>query len=340
VPTKRRRGRQEVAGGLDPRRRGPLARRGPVQGRPDRLLLPVTGSIILLTIWAGGAHASGSEWVQALGALVAGIVLVGLVAPRIALARVRLTVEATPADAVSGEPFEIVVTSSAHCRCVALRPEGPAVFLRAGRPTRVQLVPDHRGRLSAVVLGVSTAAPIGILWWTGRSRVDLPRVVTVAPRRGAPSRRALAGGAEGEQEGRRVLADQGELHSIREYRVGDSPRQVHWRSTAHAGSLMVRESERREDRAVRLVAELSPDVELAEVEASEIMGTITSLLERRRRVVLETTEDGQPVVATIATERDAGRQLARAGQNPWHDLGPPSAGPAPQRGRSSGWEGA
>ncbi len=294
----------------------------PNQLRPDRLLLPVTGSVILLTIWAGVAHASGSEWVQALGTLVAGLVVVGLVTPRVALGRIRLTAEDAPADAKSGEPFEISVTASAPCRCVPLQPAGPAVLLQAGRAVRVQVVPDHRGRLSAVILGVSSAAPLGIFWWSGRCRVALPHVVTVAPRRGSSARRALDGRSTGEHEDRRVLADQGELHSIREYRVGDSPRQVHWRSTAHAGTLMVRESERREDRAVRIVADLPPDHELAEVEAAELMGTIAALLARRRRVVLETVEEGRPVVATIGTERDAGRQLARAGRNPWAELGP------------------
>ncbi|HET9092569.1 MAG TPA: hypothetical protein VFN50_09165, partial [Acidimicrobiales bacterium] len=93
---------------------------------------------------------------------------------------------------------------------------------------------------------------------------------------------------------------------------------------AHTGTLMVRESETERDRPVKVVADLVGEVEATERLASEAMGTISSLLATRRPVILETTEDGAVVVAQVADARSAGRRLARAGTNPWADLGPGS----------------
>jgi uncharacterized protein (DUF58 family) len=42
---------------------------------------------------------------------------------------------------------------------------------------------------------------------------------------------------------RRNPAAQDEIHGVREFRSGDSPRWIHWRTTAHRGELMVREFE-------------------------------------------------------------------------------------------------
>ena len=54
---------------------------------PERAFGPVAGTILLLFVWTGVAHASGSGWVQAVGSVVAGLLLLGLVAPAFRSAR-------------------------------------------------------------------------------------------------------------------------------------------------------------------------------------------------------------------------------------------------------------
>jgi uncharacterized protein (DUF58 family) len=50
----------------------------------------------------------------------------------------------------------------------------------------------------------------------------------------------------------------GEFLGVREYRPGDPPRHVHWRTTAHAGRLIVKEFAEEQQPALTLALDLSP----------------------------------------------------------------------------------
>jgi len=54
------------------------------------------------------------------------------------------------------------------------------------------------------------------------------------------------------EEGRMRRSRGGEFHGLREFRHGDDARDVHWRTSAHAGQLMVREYETESTRRVTL----------------------------------------------------------------------------------------
>jgi len=55
--------------------------------------------------------------------------------------------------------------------------------------------------------------------------------------------RAWAGRDEERRKVRRVVEREAEVHGLRDYRPGDSPRRVHWKATARRGRLTVREYE-------------------------------------------------------------------------------------------------
>jgi uncharacterized protein (DUF58 family) len=54
-------------------------------------------------------------------------------------------------------------------------------------------------------------------------------------------RQAVSVIGRSQQRPQRQLAQMGELHGVREFRSGDSPRWIHWRTSARRGELMVRE---------------------------------------------------------------------------------------------------
>ncbi|MHB1986898.1 MAG: DUF58 domain-containing protein [Acidimicrobiales bacterium] len=271
--------------------------------------------------WGAVAHASGSGWVQALAALGGGVVLVGMIGPGLVVRRIELTIETSPHDAKSGQPFRVAVVATRSCRCVPLRPAGAPMLIQAARATELTLQADHRGVLDTIEVKVATAAPFGLLWWSSRRRLQLPSLLLVAPVRGPRDQPLGPGEPTDEARGAPQLSEHGERRGSRLYRLGDSPRSVDWRATAHTGSLMVRESELAADRPAHVVADLAEEVDLAERQASEILGTVAALLGEQRTVLLETTGAGGRLSARVADEREAGRRLARAGKNPWGELG-------------------
>ncbi len=299
------------------------------RARPERVFGPVSGTVFLLFAWEAVAHASGSGWVQGIGAVVAGIALIGMIGPRFAVRRVKLTVTSAPADARRGEPFSLTVVSSRPCRCAPIRPRGAEVMVEPSTSHEVVVTPDHRGVLEAVAVRVGSAAPFGLLWWSERRVLTLPRAVVIAPVADPSARRraGIDGATSDEDEDEKAasapaVADRGELRSVREYRLGDSPQQVHWRASAHTGSLMVRESERQADQPLRVVADLPDDADAAEELATKVMTTVALALGARSRVLLETSEGGRRITAEVPNLATAGRRLARAGRNPWADLAP------------------
>ncbi len=104
-----------------------------------------------------------------------------------------------------------------------------------------QETPRARGRWRLANSKVATRFPFGLFVKTAQLAPN--REVVVYPAIGlisADRRRELdrAGGAPAPRRGR----GHG-LHNLREYRFGDNPRLIHWRSSAKSATLMVRELE-------------------------------------------------------------------------------------------------
>lgn len=123
---------------------------------------------------------------------------------------------------------------------------------------------SRRGRYTYSGFRLSTKFPFALF---RKSRVvDAPGEVIVYPQLAqlahAPPPRARAAGAEA----RGARGRQGDFYGLREFRDGDDPRDIHWRSSARHGRTMVREHEEESARRVTLLVdnalpegELCPD---------------------------------------------------------------------------------
>jgi len=292
--------------------RGGRRRAGETLPRPQRALGPVAGTVLAIGAWAAVAHNSGAGWVQALGALLAAFLFVGLAAPALAVRRIRCAATAGPVDATAGSPAVIEVRVSAPARLRPLDPTGPERVTGRRHSVEVTVVPDGRGVRRRCTVEVASAAPFGLLWWTKRVVVVLPRALHIAPRIGSPDPTGLVDDNSAGEDARRVDARVGEPRGIRQYQPGDLRHAVHWPATAHTGSLMVREMETPASRPVRVLGILPDDQALAEVAAERVLGTVQGLVNTGRAVVLVTAEPGGTVEEPVNGVLDAGRRLARA----------------------------
>jgi uncharacterized protein (DUF58 family) len=272
--------------------------------RPERAFGPIAGTILLLFVWAGVAHASGSGWVQAVGAVL------GLVAPALAAWRLGVVVRSSPTDAVAGSPVTLEVVAVRALRCTPR--QGPSTLLGRGEPASVVVVPTQRGVVTSVTLRLATASPLGLLWWSRDRVLELARPLVVAPREGEPSFALVHSPSSEAGRKRPRPALSGDPRGVRPYQHGDSRRRVHWHASAHTGDLMVRESEMRVDEPVRIVVDLPRDNDAADRLAEVAMGTVVLELGRGRSVVLETTEKSGRLVSPVTDRLSAGRRLARA----------------------------
>ncbi|MBV8032000.1 MAG: DUF58 domain-containing protein, partial [Betaproteobacteria bacterium] len=124
------------------------------------------------------------------------------------------------------------------------RDDTPVPLLAPGerRTIELSMTPRRRGRLELDAIRVACPEPLGLakrLAW-----VPVPGRVTVLPERYAIPPLALAGRRKFQRGGvslASAIGESEELIGLRDYRAGDPPRKVHWKSYARLGKPVVRE---------------------------------------------------------------------------------------------------
>jgi uncharacterized protein (DUF58 family) len=288
--------------------------------RPARPRAPIAVAVGVVAIWWFVAHSGGAGWVQFVGDLVFGSLLVGIVGPAVVTGRVKLEVQAAPHDGEAGLPLGLQVAASSRVRIRPVDPPGPEAFVgpAVGRNDReVTLIAPRRGVFATLTVDVASAAPFALQWWTRRVTLSLPHELHVAPRRGRPDEiRPRRDARVGDVVMARPNAHSGLPRGARPYVPGDARRNVHWRATAHTGELMVKELERPSGEPVTVVVDLPPDPDDAERSAGRALGTVVELLHNDEAVRLQTHEPSGPVTGLVTDRRQAGRRLARAVSRP------------------------
>jgi uncharacterized protein (DUF58 family) len=116
----------------------------------------------------------------------------------------------------------------------------------------------ERGRYQLGPLRVRTRFPLGLVRRT--ETVDAPAKLLVLPRRGRLTPRwhqrnhRASLGSRGVKH-RHGLAE-GDFHSLRDYRPGDTRSRIHWRTSARRGELMVQQFEEQRNQDLALVLDL------------------------------------------------------------------------------------
>lgn len=190
-----------------------------------------------------------------LGFLLAATAQLSLHATHLALSGIRLReVRALPVhagdpmilelrfDALRARPRNGLVLALEGVRTVFALPGAEAVQAEIALPTQT------RGWLRVGRITLSTTQPLGLArawsyFWPELKLLVYPALEAKAPP--LPTHEGLGSRS-------RVRSQGEEPHHLRDYHVGDPPRQVAWKASARMGKLLVREYETRSDRDLRL----------------------------------------------------------------------------------------
>ncbi|HEY2346598.1 MAG TPA: DUF58 domain-containing protein [Xanthomonadaceae bacterium] len=145
-------------------------------------------------------------------------------------------------DALRARPRNGLVLALEDASAVFALPAADVVQVELALPTSV------RGWLRTGRLKISTTQPLGLSRAWGYFWPELKLLVYPALEAHAPPLPTHEGmGARS-----RVRSQGEEPHHLRDYHVGDPPRQVAWKASARMGKLLVREYETRTDLDLRL----------------------------------------------------------------------------------------
>lgn len=262
--------------------------------RPSRTIHPTRDGWWCLFAALGlgvAAVNTGNNLLYLLAALLLGLVVVSGVLSEMVMRGLALS-PVVPEELYAGRPAlvgALVVNRKrrAPSYSLALVPGGggpdrvlylPRLGAGEERLVTWEVRPARRGRQRLPGLRVTTRFPFGIFVKSGRLRLD--EEVLVYPAVGPlPVPRLHEIAATGSRTVRR-RGRGGDLHNLREYRPGDEPRLLHWRTTARTGVLTVRELEAETTTDTRIVLEgRGADAERLERGLSEAASLAVHLLD-------------------------------------------------------------
>ena len=143
----------------------------------------------------------------------------------------------------------------------------------------------QRGVYPLETLTLSTSFPFGL--FTKERDVPLPGELVIWPRVDRPVRLLAPPGGRGRPQfsdsSEGAPAARGEYRGLREYRVGDDPRDIHWRTTAKIGTLVTREYDQDTDETIRICLDTRGEPGEAAEAAIEVAAAMAARAYRRGR---------------------------------------------------------
>jgi uncharacterized protein (DUF58 family) len=165
----------------------------------------------------------------------------------------------------------------------------PAFIGRLGAGESVAVGSEHRfvqrGVYPLDTLTLSTSFPFGL--FTKERNVQLPGELVIWPRSDRPVRLSTPPGGRGKPEffdsSEGAPAARGEYRGLREYRVGDDPRDIHWRTTAKIGTPVIREYDHDANETIRICLDTRAEPGEAAEAAIEVAAAVAARAYRRGR---------------------------------------------------------
>lgn len=231
---------------------------------PSRRLLILAGSLAVAGLAVSFVPALSTAWIGAAGLLLAVMAADALLAARIPAPAVRRMVPGSLPIGVAHEVVLRLANAGTRDLFTRVHDHHPSAARVEGQPQparipakgwaelRYRLRPLERGDAVFGGTEVRIASPLS-LWWSGRMAGE-SQTVRIYPDFSELTRFAiLATDHRLSQIGvlqRRRRGEGLDFHQLREYREGDSQRQVDWKATTRMGRLISREYQDERDQQV------------------------------------------------------------------------------------------
>jgi uncharacterized protein (DUF58 family) len=263
--------------------------------RPFTLVL-VLIAILACLIWLGTRSAPQ----LAIGVAVIAAVVIDGVTARLALRDVTIELS-TSRLLTTTDPLTCTLRVRGARRPIVLapaaRPKVQRFLVDESAPGMIVLAPRRRGVVHTLLVDATVTGPIGLVECARRLRVPLSTSVTIGPaplpfELDWPHPRAVSFGlSEPAPVGDELY------RTVRPYVRGDSRRRVHWKASAHEGTLMVKESDGTGVASVRIILQLDGPGAAAEVAVARAGWTAREALARGWWTELVTVQPRVPPVA-------------------------------------------
>ena len=291
--------------------------------RPTRSVAVIVALILAFLI---ASRTTGSGWLTIMVSMLAATLVWSFVRPAWLLRRVTLTME-TPPDGMVGRSLPVEIQTfgpSCELRLTILNFDTKPIRSACPQQGKTKVYPATRGVVQTLEVLVETASGLGLAWARRTVILPLARPLEVAPR---PTPVSLPQSATTSGEGESAVGgrhNDGEtVRAVREYRLGDPVRMIHWGVTARRGQLVVKELE--SPQSPSLTVSLDLRGLSAEQNASLAAGYVAAGLRSGLPVILHTMERSGPHRGGVGSNLEAGRRLARAVAERLPDI--PASGP-------------
>ena len=145
---------------------------------------------------------------------------------------------------------------------------------------RYRVTPTQRGKFEFDTVQVRTLSPLG-LWWRDRN-IQQKDTVHVYPNFAAVTKYILLASMDRVQQmgirKRRRRGEGSEFHQLREFREGDSMRQVDWRATARHGKLISKEYQDERDQNIIMLLDCGRRMRTQDDELSHFDHALNAML--------------------------------------------------------------
>jgi uncharacterized protein (DUF58 family) len=273
------------------------------------------GALALATwsVWS----TTGSRLSLFLCAASVALLVIDLVWSQVATARARVEVTANPQEALVGDRITLRLSVTGprqflRLRLVSFRPEHGELGVDVPAMGELQGTALAREVTTEVVLEVVSNGLAGLVGCARRQPVPLRRPLAVGPRP-IPADQPFPDVTRVWGDGEPRPAQSGELvRGVRPYVAGDPLRRVHWRVTARAGDLVVKEVEDTATARLVMVFDLGGGGMAGERAAGRAAWYGSEAVRRGYSVTLATAERGKIVTGPVRSRSELNWRLAAA----------------------------